>query len=247
VTIQHLFLKEVAMKRRHRSSFALVAAAITAVLLAGCAGQPTTVVMEGPAPQQVQTTTVPKGTFLGGASAGEATALAQMVATSNNNTMQAFDRVGGQMNQLQATETQELRNSQEALAKLEQLSLRQGAGEITLFFGEGSAKLDQFQYQRLVNFLDYISREAAGRKVILVSIGSASAVGAAAINRRLSQERAEAPLPVIGQYLVNIPHQMFKVSSVGDMYAPKQAAASVEARYQSVRLIAAYDLAQLPK
>lgn len=235
------------MKRRHRSSFALVAAAITAVLLAGCAGQPTTVVMEGPAPQQVQTTTVPKGTFLGGASAGEATALAQMVATSNNNTMQAFDRVGGQMNQLQATETQELRNSQEALAKLEQLSLRQGAGEITLFFGEGSAKLDQFQYQRLVNFLDYISREAAGRKVILVSIGSASAVGAAAINRRLSQERAEAPLPVIGQYLVNIPHQMFKVSSVGDMYAPKQAAASVEARYQSVRLIAAYDLAQLPK
>lgn len=235
------------MKRHHRSSFALVAAAITAVLLAGCAGQPTTVVMEGPAPQQVQTTTVPKGTFLGGASAGEATALAQMVATSNNNTMQAFDRVGGQMNQLQATETQELRNSQEALAKLEQLSLRQGAGEITLFFGEGSAKLDQFQYQRLVNFLDYISREAAGRKVILVSIGSASAVGAAAINRRLSQERAEAPLPVIGQYLVNIPHQMFKVSSVGDMYAPKQAAASVEARYQSVRLIAAYDLAQLPK
>jgi outer membrane protein OmpA-like peptidoglycan-associated protein len=235
------------MTRHASSSLALAAAAIAAVLLAGCAGQPTTVVMDGPAPQQVQTTTVPKGTFLGGASAGEATALAQLVATSNNNTMQAFERVGGQMNQLQATESQELKSSQEALAKLEQLSLRQGAGEITLFYAEGSAKLDQFQYQRLVNFLDYISREAAGRKVILVSVGSASAVGSAAINRRLSHERAEAPLPVIGQYLVNIPHQMFKVSSVGDMYVPKHAAASVEARYQSVRLIAAYDAAQLPK
>jgi len=235
------------MRLQSSNSFAGVAAGIAVALLAGCAGQPTTVVMEGPAPQQVQTTTVPKGTFLGGASAGEATALAQLVATSNNNTMQAFDRVGGQMNQLQATENQELRNSQDALAKLEQLSLRQGAGEITLFFGEGSARLDQFQYQRLVNFLDYISRDAAGRKVIMVSIGSASAVGPASVNRRLSQERAEAPLPVIGQYLVNIPHQMFKVSSVGDMYAPKNAAASVEARYQSVRLIAAFDAAQLPK
>jgi hypothetical protein len=47
--------------------------------------------------------------------------------------------------------------------------------------------------------------------------------------------------------LVNIPHQMFMVSSVGDMYAPKHAAAAVEARYQSMRLIAAYDAAQLPK
>ena len=221
-------------------------AGLVVALLAGCAGQPTTVVMDSPAQTQ-QTMTVPKGTFLGGASAGEATALAQLVAASNNNTMQAFDRVGGQMNQLQASENQELRNSQQALAKLEQLSLRQGAGEITLFFAEGSTKLDQFQYQRLVNFLDYIARESAGRKVIMVSIGSASAVGAAALNRRLAQERAETPLPVIGQYLVNIPHQMFKVSSVGDMFAPKNASASVEARYQSVRIIAAYDAAQLPQ
>ena len=180
------------MTRHTRSPLALAAAGVAAALLAGCAGQPATVVMEGPAPQQVQTTTVPKGTFLGGASAGEATALAQMVATSNNKTMQAFERVGGQMNQLQATEDQELKNSQDALARLEQLSLRQGAGEVTLFF-------------------------------------------------------AEAPLPVIGQYRVNIPHQMFKVSSVGDMYAPKHATAAVEARYQSVRLISAFDAAQLPK
>jgi hypothetical protein len=60
-------------------------------------------------------------------------------------------------------------------------------------------------------------------------------------------ERSQAPLPIVSQYLVNTPHQFFKVSAVGDMYAPKNAPMSVEKRYQSVRIIAAYDLAQLPK
>jgi outer membrane protein OmpA-like peptidoglycan-associated protein len=153
--------------------------------------------------------------------------------------------MGGQMNQLQATENKELAASQQALAKLEQLSMQQGSGSITLFFAEGSATLDQFQYQRLVSFLDYLARESRGRKVIIVSVGSASAIGSAAVNRRLSEERAQAPLPVISQYLVNIPHQFFKVSAIGDMYAPKNAPMQVEKRYQSVRIVAAYDAAQL--
>jgi hypothetical protein len=83
------------------------------------------------------------------------------------------------------------------------------------------------------------------RKVILVSIGSASAIGSAAVNRKLSVERSEAPLPAIGQYLVNIPHQFYKVSAIGDMYAPKKASMQVEKRYQSARIIAAYGAAQL--
>lgn len=115
----------------------------------------------------------------------------------------------------------------------------------TLFFAGGSATLDQFQYQRLVNFLDYLQRESRGRKVILVSIGSASAVGTASVNRKLSVERSQAPLPIINQYLVNIPHQFYKVSAIGDMYAPKNAPMQVEKRYQSVRIIAAYDASQL--
>ena len=58
-------------------------------------------------------------------------------------------------------------------------------------------------------------------------------------------ERSQAPLPIVSQYLVNTPHQFYKVSAIGDMYAPKHAAMSVEKRYQSVRIIAAYDVAQL--
>jgi PBP1b-binding outer membrane lipoprotein LpoB len=68
--------REAVMTLKSRTTYLAVACTAAAALLAGCAGQPTTVAMDNPA-QTVQTMTVPKGTFLGGASAGEATALAQ--------------------------------------------------------------------------------------------------------------------------------------------------------------------------
>jgi len=218
----------------------LIIASASAVLLAACAGQPQTYTMN-----QGQSVTMPKGTVTGGASVGDANALAQMVVDGNNNAMAQFDRLNGDMTQMQATQAQELQNSQEALAKLEQLSDQQGSGQVTLFFREGSAQLDQEQQQRLIRFLDYLSRESRGRKVILVSVGSASAVGSPAFNHKLSIERSQSPLAIIGQYLVNTPHEFYKVSAVGDMYAPKNASMEVEQRYQNVRIIAAYDKSQL--
>jgi outer membrane protein OmpA-like peptidoglycan-associated protein len=210
------------------------------VLLAACAGQPQQYTMtNGP------TVTMPKGTMTGGASVGDANALAQMVVAGNNNAMAQFDKLNGDMSQLQAAENQQLQDSQQALAKLEQLSDQQGSGSVTLFFSEGSAQLNQEQSQRLIRFLDYISRSSQGRTVILVSIGSASAVGAAAFNHRLSIERSQAPVETIEQYLVNTPHRFYKVSAVGDMYAPKNASLEVDQRYQNVRIVAAYDQAQL--
>ncbi len=221
-----------------RWSFIVVAASM--LLLAACAGEPQTYTMNSG-----QSVTMPKGTMTGAASVGDANALAQMVANGNSNAMQQFDKLGGDMVRMQATQNQELQNSQAALTKLEQLSDQQGSGQITLFFAEGSAQLNQEQQQRLIRFLDYISRESAGREVIMVSVGSASAVGPAAVNRKLSMERSQSPLPTISQYLVNTPHEFYKVSSVGDMYAPKDASAEVAQRYQNVRIVAAYDKAQL--
>lgn len=211
----------------------LVIAAATAGMLAGCAGKPQTYSLEGG-----ESVTMPKGTLTGAASAADANALAKEVADTNNNAMQQFGKVENMQNQ-------ELQNSQAALAKLEQLSEQQGSGQITLFFKEGSTKLDKEQEGRLIRFLDYLSREARGRKVILVSVGSASAIGSASVNQKLSMERSQAPLATIDQYLVNIPHQYYKVSAVGDMYAPKGASMQVEQRYQNVRIIAAYDKSQL--
>src|SRR5271167_486019 len=210
------------------------------LLLAACAGQ-----SENYTINPGQTVTVPKGTATGAASVGDANALAQMIVDSNNNAMAGFDRVNGNLAQLQVTETKELQDSQDALAKLVQLSNQQGSGAVTLFFAEGSATLNQEQQQRLIRFLDYLSRASQGRTVILVSVGSASAVGPAAVNRRLSLERAQAPVDTIQQYLVNTPHTFYKVSAVGDMYAPKNASQLVDQRYQNVRIVAAYSTSPL--
>jgi outer membrane protein OmpA-like peptidoglycan-associated protein len=215
-------------------------AALCTALLAACGGQSQNYTI---APGQ--TVTVPKGTVTGAASVGDANALAQMIVASNNNAMAGFDRVNGDMTKLQASENQQLQASQDALNQLTQLSAEQGSGQITLFFAEGSSVLDQEQQQRLIRFLDYLSRDSRGRTVILVSVGSASAVGPAAINRRLSVARSQAPVSIIEQYLINTPHTFYKVSAVGEMYAPKDAPQQVNQRYQNVRIVAAYSTAQL--
>jgi outer membrane protein OmpA-like peptidoglycan-associated protein len=218
----------------------LLIAILPAGALAACAGQSQNYTIN-----PGQTVTMPKGTVTGTASVGDANALAQMIVDNNNNAMAGFDRVNGEMSQLQASENQELQTSQDALAKLVELSNQQGSGSITLFFAEGSAQLNQEQQQRLISFLDYLSRSNHGRTVILVSVGSASAVGPAAVNRRLSLQRAQAPVDIIQQYLINTPHTFYKVSSVGDMYAPKDASQQVDQRYQNVRIVAAYSTSQL--
>jgi outer membrane protein OmpA-like peptidoglycan-associated protein len=212
-----------------------------AAMLVGCAGQPQQFVVQQPDEQKPQTVTFPNGTTFGGASGTQASSLAQLVVDSNNNNMKEYE-------QIQGTESKNLQTSQQALGMLEQLSQQQGTGEITLFFPTGSATLPSsgLQYDRLVNFLDYLSRDSRGRKVLFVMIGSASATGSMSINQKLSQERSQAPEPIINQYLVNVPHQFYKVYSLGDMYAPKNVTLQEDQRYQNVRIVAVYDTNQIP-
>ena len=214
-------------------------------LLTGCATKPEVVSLQEPSGQQ-QDVTVPKSTWTGAASGAQADALAREIVIANNNDMKKLDEVEGRVDKLQGTESQELQKTQETLAKLEELSNQQGTGQITLFFKTGSVEIDQFQYQRLVNFLDYLARESRGRTVIVLSIGSASAIGNPKLNKKLSIERSAAPLPAIDQYLVNVSHKFYKVTGIGDMYAPKNASLQVEHRYQSVRIIAVYDASSIP-
>ena len=172
------------MTSKDRSMFDLLSAVLVfaaigilgAALLGGCATPQETMVMQQPGgpPQQVA---MPKSDWTGAASGAQADALAREVVNANNNTMKQFDAENGRLDKLQAAENQDYQTAQQALAKLEQLSNLQGTGQITLFFKTGSTEIDQFQYQRLVSFLDYLSRDSRGRTVILVSIGSASAIG----------------------------------------------------------------------
>ena len=174
------------------------------------AAAPQQFVMQRPDEQKPQTVTFPNGTTFGGASGAQASSLAQLIVDSNNNNMKDYE-------QLQGTASKNLQTSQQALQMLEHLSQQQGTGDITLFFATGSAALPQgsLQYQRLINFVDYLSRNSRGRKILLVMIGSASATGSMSINQKLSQERSQAPEPIIDQYLVNDPHQFFKVYGLG--------------------------------
>ncbi len=238
-----------------KTAFLFMAALFVATaLLAGCATQPQVVVMERPAGQPEQQVTVPKSTWTGAASGEQADALAREIVQANNNSMKEFDKIQGHLNkedkrlaELQSTENKGLQTAQESLTKLEKISNEQGTGQITLFFKTGSAKLDHQETQRLINFLDYLARASHGRKIILLSIGSASAIGSAQVNKKLSIERSEAPLPAIDKYLVNNPHTFYKVTGIGDMYAPKGQSLQVEQRYQNVRIIAVYDTSSIPK
>jgi outer membrane protein OmpA-like peptidoglycan-associated protein len=226
------------MKNQITSILGIVMAAI----VVGCTPPPPQqFVMQRPDEQKPQTVTFPNGTTFGGASGAQASSLAQLIVDSNNNNMKDYE-------QLQGTASKNLQTSQQALQMLEHLSQQQGTGDITLFFATGSAALPQgsLQYQRLINFVDYLSRNSRGRKILLVMIGSASATGSMSINQKLSRERSEAPEPVIDQYLVNDPHQFFKVYGIGDMYSPKNVSLQEDQRYQNVRIIAVYDTNQIP-
>jgi outer membrane protein OmpA-like peptidoglycan-associated protein len=214
---------------------------IVAVLGACTPPPPQQFVMQRPDEQKPQTITFPNGTTFGGASGSQASSLAQLVVDSNNNNMKEYE-------QLQGTAGKDLQTSQQALRMLEHLSEQQGTGEITLFFPTGSAALPSsgLQYQRLINFVDYLARNSRGRKILLVMIGSASTTGSMSVNQKLSRERAEAPEPIIDQYLINVPHQFYKVYGLGDMYAPKNVSWQVDERYQNVRIIAVYETDQIP-
>jgi hypothetical protein len=79
-----------------------------------------------------------------------------------------------------------------------------------------------------------------------VLVGSASATGNQQIDERLSKERADAPVPIIDQYLVNVPHEFHKAIGLGDTYSPKNVPLQVDQRYQNVRIIAVYQTDQVP-
>jgi hypothetical protein len=141
-----------------------------------------------------------------------------------------------------------LETAQKTLLRLELLSKNQGTGEITLFYPIGQGKLaeNSLEYKRLVNFVDFLARESKGRKVLLVSIGSASAIGKKSFNLKLAQVRAEFPQTIIDKYLINISHDYYKVYGIGDLYSPRKASRREQERYQHTRLIAVFETDQIP-
>jgi hypothetical protein len=130
----------------------------------------------------------------------------------------------------------------------EKTARRQGTGEVTAFFETSSSRIAKgsLQERRIIEFVDWLARESRGRKIMFVSVGSASATGPKALNERLAKERSEALLAVVDQYLVNVPHEYVKIYGTGDSYSPAGLKAAENLRYQHARLIAYYEKDQEP-
>lgn len=142
---------------------------------------------------------------------------------------------------------QSLETAQRSLKVLEEMANRQGTGEISVFFPNGSANLARgaMEHDRLVRFADFLARESRGRKVILLSIGSASAYGNQKVNLDLAKKRSEVPLDIMDKYLVNVPHEFHKVFGNGDLNSPKDVKMKEHQRYQHTRVIAVFDKEQV--
>lgn len=152
-----------------------------------------------------------------------------------------------ELSDIKATSKETLETARRSLGLLEEMSRRHGTGEITVFFPVASSTLGAAEKDRLVRFADFLSREARGRKILLVCIGSASAFGDQRVNMKLAEKRSLAPTDVMDKYLVNIPHEFDNVYGTGDLYSPKNVKMKEHERYQHVRVIAVFDTQQLPE
>jgi len=241
----------------------------------GCAGKATQLHMKDTV-GVTKPVEFPKGTITGAASKEQATTLARIFVDSHNMAIgelaeikatarksveseeelkRTARRIEEGIQKLDETSKKSLETSrsnletaQKALQLLEELSKKQGTGEITIFFPVGVSILEKnsLEYERLVRFVDFLSRESKGRKVLLISIGSASAFGNKRFNEKLAQKRSEFPKDVIDKYLINIPHEFFKVYGTGDVYSPKNITMKEHQRYQHTRIIAFYETDQIP-
>ena len=144
---------------------------------------------------------------------------------------------------IKATSQKSLETAQSSLKIIEEMASLQGTGELSVFFPNGSAQLARgsLEHERLVRFADFLARESKGRKVILLSIGSASAYGNEKVNTNLAKKRSEVPLDIMDKYLVNVPHEFHKVFGNGDLNSPKDVKMKEHQRYQHTRIIAVFD------
>ncbi len=245
------------------------------LLLIGCGGEVKQLQMRDTSlnatdsSQGMKPVEFPKGTWTGAASTKQASTLAELFVNSHNMAMAQFSKLQDSQDSMK-TAQEALKNStqrleetnrlilesaqknqetaQKTLEKIEEISREQGTGQITLFFPVGVKRLKEnsLEYERLIRFVDFLSREGKGRKVLFISIGSASAFGPPKVNMKLAKARADFPKGIIDKYLVNSAHEFYKVYGTGDLYSPKGVSKKEHDRYQHTRLIALYETDKAP-
>jgi formylglycine-generating enzyme required for sulfatase activity len=138
---------------------------------------------------------------------------------------------------------QNMNASKDSYQILQEIAEKQGTGDITIFFPTNSAVIPEndLQYTRLIRYLDSLEKNNQGKKLVFVIMGSASATGEENHNMSLSMSRANAPIPIMDHYLINVPHSYHKVYGTGEENSPKEVPADINKRYQFVRIMALYE------
>lgn len=219
---------------------------------AGCSGEPHQIQMKDPStlPTQNKKITFPNGLMLGGDSRQQATALAEIMVESHNMAVIQRERIEQEVTtsqeawqRLQRAYERNQATTRQAWNMIREIAAKQGTGEITIFFPVDSARItkDSPEYKRLVRFADFLARESHGRTVHFISVGSASSTGPHERNIQLARKRAHAPVPILGHYLVNVPHTYDEIYGTGDAYSLQRISMQEHQRYQHVHVTAFYE------
>lgn len=192
----------------------------------------------------------PNGTIFGGASEQQAAELAKIMMDAHKQTMEKLSQKETSLKEIAQHYALHKETANQALVLFEKVAKKQGSGEITLFFKHSSAALGEYslEYYRLIRFLDFLARESHGRKVLLVCIGSSSGRNDDRNNIELSIARSRAPVDTIEKLLINTPHKIYEAYGIGDSKneSNKPLTFKQEERYQHVRIISAFEEADLP-
>ncbi|OGR11148.1 MAG: hypothetical protein A2097_04005 [Desulfobacula sp. GWF2_41_7] len=211
----------------------------------GCTGSQHSVQNTSPSPapsQAVHPSSPPRETV---------TARADHFATSYNQAIQDKEDLNNAASANDHQRSQDLirsynknmNASRDSYQILMEIAQKQGTGDITIFFPTNSSVIPEndLQYTRLIRYLDSLEKNNHGKKLVFVIIGSASSTGEENHNMNLSMRRANAPVPIIDHYLVNVLHSFHKVYGIGEAHSPKEVPDDINKRYQFVRIMALYD------
>lgn len=175
---------------------------------------------------------------------------AERFATSYNQAVQdqaALNAAAMQNDHVRSQElirsySQNMQLSKDSYQILQEIAENQGTGVITIFFPHNSSELKEgsLQHDRLIRYLDSLERNNRNRGLVFVLMGSASAVGEDNYNQVLSKRRAEAPIPFIDHYLINVPHVYHKVYGTGEANSPESETEDINKRYRFVQIMALY-------
>ena len=180
------------------------------------------------------------------------------MATTAREFILAHERALDHKKGLNRTATMDIKKSQELLRaysknkelaqkkhdRLQQMSKDQGTGEITIFFKANSQVIpkNSLEYERLIHFTNFLSRNSRGRRILFICLGSSPSPGEG--ERILSKQRTRAPISIIDHQLVNIPHTFYEIFDSGEMYCPLTHSKNINKGYRHVRILALYEIQQ---